>query len=212
MPNRGPLQRLPAWYIDHVRKRLTKQDRSLMTRFLRWLTSRLAPPRIIYDRNGVSPYLSRWYLIGAPTMPDGSHPYESNGAPREGAVWKNKRFGLYIHKFHRGDDEQELHNHPWKWAISLVLTGGYIEERRDKRNAVPIRVILPWRFNFIRSGDFHRVDLLGTEAYTLFLVGPKFKGWGFWNRESGKFWPWREYINALRDPTAFARDNEQYPK
>jgi hypothetical protein len=128
------------------------------------------------------------------------------GAPREGAAWPPKRCGLYLHRFHRGDDESQLHNHPWRWAASLILAGGYREEVRGKDDVVRTRIVKPWRLNRIRSDTFHRVDLLEDDAWTLFLVGPKFSGWGFWDRDSREFWPWRTFINRLRDPSAFARE------
>jgi len=165
----------------------------------------LGKPRVIFDRGGRSPYLSRYYLVGAPTMPDGSWPFDALGAPREGAVWPNKALGVYLHHFHKGDDEPELHNHPWRLAVSLVLAGGYVEERREADDTVTTRVVRPGAVNVIRSTTFHRVELLdGREAWTLFVVGPKFTGWGFWSRTSKEFTPWREFINARRTEAAHA--------
>ncbi len=181
--------------------------RSLLLR----LTARLPHPRIIFDRAGRSPYLSRWYLLNSPTMPDGSWPFDASGGPRDGIRWSEERWGLYLHRFHRGDDDQELHNHPWRWALSLILVGGYWEERRVS-NGLPFpgyrverRIVRPWTFNRIDADDFHRVDLLEEDAWSLFFVGPKFQSWGFWNRETERFMPWRDFINKLRDPASFAR-------
>jgi len=176
-----------------------------MRRLVEWAASKLQNPRIISDRNGTSPYLSRFYIIGAPKMPDGSSPFEVGGAPKPDAVWPNKELGVYLHHFHRGDDERELHNHPWRWAFSIILAGGYIEERRGKDNVVRSRIVRPGTINIIRSTDFHRVDLLDGDAWSLFVAGPKFKGWGFWNRDTNVFLPWRQFINELRGPTVFAR-------
>jgi hypothetical protein len=177
-----------------------------MRSFLKWLSTKLPSPQIIYDRNVFSPYLSRWYLLGAPRMPDKSWVFDKNGVPKEGAMWNKQSIGIYLHRFHRDDDELELHNHPWRWAVSIVLVGGYIEERRGKNDVVRVRIVRPWRINFIRAEDFHRVDLIEQDAWTLFFVGPKFTGWGFWNRDTKKFLPWRQFISQLRDPTAFARE------
>ena len=33
--------------------------------------------------------------------------------------------GVYLHRFHRPDIDQHLHNHPWRWAASLILNGSY---------------------------------------------------------------------------------------
>lgn len=37
---------------------------------------------------------------------------------------------VFLHHFRDSDQEAELHNHPWESAYSLILAGGYIEERR----------------------------------------------------------------------------------
>src|SRR4029077_13909184 len=163
---------------------------ALVARALPWLAVRLPPPRIICDRAGKSPYLSRYHLLGAPTMPDGSPPFDARGVRKPGA--QTRGFGVYLHRFHRGDDELELHNHPWVWALSLVLTGGYFEERRLDDDRVVVRHVRAGHVNVIRATDFHRIELADEETWTLFVVGPKFQGWGFWNRSSGEFLPWRE--------------------
>lgn len=139
-------------------------------------------------------------------MPDGSPPFDAEGEPREGAVFDDRfPFQLYLHKFHRGDDDLALHNHPWKWAISFILAGGYKEERRieEKRMLYKVHRVVysfvePLSFNFLRGNDFHRVELLEKDAWTLFLVGPRVQGWGFWDRHTGEFWPWREFIAKKR--------------
>jgi hypothetical protein len=56
---------------------------SYAARALRWLAAKLPPPRVIFDRAGRSPYLSRYYLVGAPKMADGSNPFDATGAPRQ---------------------------------------------------------------------------------------------------------------------------------
>lgn len=156
----------------------------------------LPPPRVIFDRAGLSPYLSRYYLTARPTMPDGSEPFR-NGQVREGAEWPNGPIALYLHRFHRSDEDLALHNHPWRWAVSLILTGGYSEERRIG-NRVVRRSVLPLTLNFISADDFHRVDLFEEDAWTLFLSGPKASSWGFWDRRTGEYVPWREFITRLR--------------
>lgn len=176
----------------------------MIAKLLEWVTSKMPPPRVIWDRMGDSPYLSRFYIFGRPKMADGSDPFERDGSPKVGVIWPTSSIGVYLHKFHRGDDDEELHNHPWRWAVSLILSGGYVEERRFGET-VYRRIVRPGMLNFISADDFHRVELRGREAWSLFVVGPKFTGWGFWNRHTGKFTPWRQFINEKRDPTAFAR-------
>jgi len=103
------------------------------------------------------------------------------------------RWGLYLHCFHRSDDDGALHNHPWRWAVSLVLKGGYSEERRVGDMVVRRRVE-PWTINFLTHDTFHRVDLVRGDAWTLFLVGPVVQSWGFWDRDTKKYTPWREFL------------------
>lgn len=183
--------------------------RGKMRHILEWISKRLSNPRIIYDREGTSPYLSRFYLLGAPRMRDGSQPFTEYGNPRPGAQFPEHLGGffphVYLHRFHRSDDDGELHNHPWKWSLSLVLVGGYREERRGPGDVVHVRIVRPWRLNIIRHDDFHRVDLLEDDAWSLFLAGPRTQNWGFWNRLTGKFTPWREFITEKRDMTPFMR-------
>lgn len=173
---------------------------------IEWVASKLSPPRVIQDGLGRSKYLSRWYLFGRgrPLMADGSSPFDVWGNPKPDAVWPKVSWSIYLHRFHRGDVDRELHSHPWRWAISFVLVGGYIEERRNGFvvGMIRRRVLRPGSFNFLRARDFHRVDLLDGEAWTLFLVGPKVTNWFFWDRVTGKEIPWREFLAAKQNGAA----------
>lgn len=139
------------------------------------------PYRVIPRPNG-EPYLVRYYLIGG--LPDNEN--------------TNRRFKVFLHRFLSGDEEEELHNHPWERSVSLILSGGYKEERRFG-DFVESRTIKPGMLNFINADDFHRVDLLEDEAWTLFFAG-KLTGrsWGFWDRKTKEFIPWREQIFIRR--------------
>jgi hypothetical protein len=164
----------------------------MIDRFVKWLASKLSNPRVIYDMTGTSPYLSRYYILGRPRMQDRSDPFDQYGNPRPEIIWPTSSFGLYLHRFHSGDSDRELHSHPWKWALSLILVGGYIEERRQRGTLrVVTREVRPGALNFIGANDFHRVDLREGEAWSLFLVGPRSSSWGCWNRVTGVVTPWR---------------------
>lgn len=73
-------------------------------RALRWLLTQLFPCRVIQGESG--PYLTRWTLR---EREDGGHDF--------------------LHFFHRGDEDRDLHDHPWA-GRGLVLAWGYREERR----------------------------------------------------------------------------------
>jgi hypothetical protein len=129
---------------------------TLIERLLYRLTAHL-PCRFIDGELG-EPYLERYYLFGA--------------------------FGwhAYLHRFVDSDPDRGLHDHPWNRALSLVLTGGYDEQRPAGAGLAhpAVRTVRPWRLNFLRGDDFHRVVLRGGEpAWTFFLHGPRVKGWGF---------------------------------
>lgn len=131
-----------------------------MRRLLFWLTGRL-PCRLIHT--GGKPYMERYFLF--------------------------KRFGItaYLHRFVSGDDERNVHDHPWGWSFALILCGGYIEERMAHMDpeqgwALRLRRMFPLRINVIRGRDFHRITKPKPETWTLFVHGSRVKGWGFLER------------------------------
>jgi hypothetical protein len=124
------------------------------------------PCRIIDGEHG-EPYLERYYVAGL---------------DRIGL----RGWHLYLHRFVDSDPDRGLHDHPWDRALSLVLCGGYDELRfacdAGDAGEPPIRRrhVRPWRLNRLRGTDYHRVVLRdGRSAWTLFLHGPRVKGWGF---------------------------------
>lgn len=139
-------------------------------------------------------YLSRFYLY--PPHTAGESDQDSDEA-----------WGISLHHFHRSDEDLELHNHPWGWGFSIILTGGYEEERRVEHprtsdifgltgTCVEKRAFRPGRFNIIRANDFHRVLLLDPKngAWTLFVHGPRIQDWGFWDPLTHVYEAWRPFI------------------
>lgn len=119
--------------------------------------------RIIRSPQG-TPYLERYHLLRLP------------GIGR-----------LYLHRFLASDPDRGLHDHPWPWAISLLLAGAYREIRPGgARRRGPASIAL------IRGHERHRVLLEEREAWTLFAHGPKTKGWGFWR--GGRYLPHEEAL------------------
>lgn len=171
-------------------------------RLLTAIAARLPDPRVIYDREGGTPYLSRWYLIGKRYDPDPKLDGQARDAfhdqrASEGTRFINLPFNLFLHRFHRSDDDGALHNHPWAWSVALILAGGYSEERREADGVVR-REFRPLAINFIRGSDYHRVDLFEQDAWSLFLVGPKVSSWYFWDRDRKARSNWRDFIAHKR--------------
>jgi len=138
----------------------------MIRHFLNWLVLRLAV-RLIRNEEGRT-YLLRARLWG--WMP---------GDDRK--AWSG-----YLHRFMLPDSDRALHNHPWRWSFSLVLAGGYEEERLDKTGKVITRRVRPGMLNFLGRNSFHRVtELHGKETWSLFIAGPKFSSWGFLDPDKG---------------------------
>src|SRR5262245_48471596 len=71
-----------------------------------------------------------------------------------------KTFGVFLHHFLGSDASTQFHDHPWSWGLSIVLRGGYVEERRSRYDGTTTRRWLgPGRINVLRPGIFHRVEL-----------------------------------------------------
>jgi hypothetical protein len=131
------------------------------------------PLRVIPNEKG-RPYLSR-YTVRA--LDDGGH--------------------LYLHHFHESDFAADLHNHPWS-GESLILEGGYIEERLQVGGHITRRRYLPGATVRLEPHTFHRVDLLDPVAgcWTLFTTGQRVQSWGFKDRATNAFTPYRDALLA----------------
>lgn len=156
---------------------------SVLERLCRWLEQKL--PKTTITIQG-KPYLTRCYVFG------------------KDRSWGN----IYLHHFHSSDQGDELHNHPWKWGMSLIMAGGYSEEYRhsahvDEAETTEYTVLRrekrPGQLNLIKAGDFHRVDLHDEQkgAWTLFFAGPRTGEWGFWDRHTETFKDWRLNPEAI---------------
>jgi hypothetical protein len=169
--------------------------------FMKWLLPRaveaLKLPKRVISREDGKPYLVRWYLCGE----DGGLKYFGEGqtTPR----WWQKALTwlpcVYIHCFKSSDTDPEFHNHPW-CATSLILAGGYDEERRvDSISArggykIVLQRFKPGMTNHLFADTFHRVHLIGDdECWTAIALGEKVQSWGFYSFETGKFLHWRDH-------------------
>ncbi len=144
--------------------------------------------RLILDREESSPYLHRYYLLSSRWL-----------AP----IFPKLSYRLVLHKCVRSDADG-LHDHPWPWK-SKILEGGYWETLPVRNWADPDfeldrRTQRVWRgpedgWRSCKSTDFHRLELPheGAVSWSLFLMGPKEKDWGFQDRY-GQWIQWEEYI------------------
>ena len=125
--------------------------------------------RDIADVSGATDvYLRRWYLI---TTPFG---------------------GLMLHNIRRPDADRALHDHPWSFA-SLILRGGYIEERRADSGRPRRLHYHAGNLNLVRAESLHRIDSLSGSVWTLVAHGPRRRVWGF-SPQPGQWIDWRRHL------------------
>ena len=99
---------------------------------------------------------------------------------------------LYLHRIYRPDSDRLIHNHPWRFSVSFILSGGYIEERLREVERIDVntgekypdywiekRHVRPFTFNVFTQKSAHRITHLNGPVYTLFFAGPKVQSWGF---------------------------------
>jgi hypothetical protein len=147
---------------------------------IRWLCEKLGsvlPADIIVGDDGKTPYLIRHHII------------------HHNVAWLPC---LYLHKICTEDPSPELHDHPWSWAFSLILAGGYIEERLVV-GVVQTLLVLAGTVNIIRPSTMHRIAApLGDAAWTLFVTGPRVCSWGFLNVATSVYLWAPQYFAGLR--------------
>lgn len=136
--------------------------------------------RIILDRAGEEPYLERFYL--------------------HSRWWTLGLFRVVVHRFWKSDDDGAFHSHPWLFWGTRILEGGYTEHTPKK-----IYKRKPGNVAFKSGWATHWVELpkdkkgKDKECWTLFLMGPKIKGWGFIDPVTGEEVPWTVYLkNKLK--------------
>lgn len=106
------------------------------------------------------PYLTRWFII-----------------PR------NRFLNIYLHRFHRSDDDRALHDHPW-WSVGMVLRGGYWDVTPLGR-----KWLRPGAVKVRSPETAHRVELPeGSESWSLFITGPRVREWGFHCPQGWRHW------------------------
>ena len=153
----------------------------MIRKFCEWLAKRL--PSITIPTPDGQPYLTRYYLFGADR------------------AWGN----IFLHHFHSSDMDMApsgtfyLHNHPWPWSFSIILVGGYLEERRQTDDTIATKTFTPGSFNTLSDKDFHRVQLIGPDGWSLFFTGwrSKNRSWGFWDRVTKEYKDFKNFSKAV---------------
>lgn len=154
--------------------------------------ARRLPVRRISDPRSGAPYLDRYYVAG---NPGALRFFPGDVKVRLGWL----PFTVYLHHIIRSDWGAALHDHPWG-AVSVLMAGGYIEERLHGDPEGDFGIRSRWRgagsVAKIGAHVYHRIEILDRTAWTLFFVGRKRKSWSFFDSNLPKIYPYREYIES----------------
>lgn len=134
-------------------------------------------------------------------------------------VFKSKWGCMYIHRFMRSDSDTP-HDHPWNF-FTYVISGGYKEvfyskskpQHKDNKFSAlwekSLRTRLPGSIAYRNATDIHQVvverpyemEEIEQAPFTVCLIGPRIRDWGFWSEDGATFTDWRKYLNiSPNDP------------
>jgi hypothetical protein len=120
----------------------------------------------------------------------------------------HKRIAARVHHILRSDEDRHFHDHPWP-TVSIVLRGGYWEVMPTKQTQDPSLDFCCWRRIWRAPGAIvlrrahyrHRIEIPhGATAWSLFIMGPYRKRWGFYTPQG--FVYWRDYLGIPENDAA----------
>lgn len=106
---------------------------------------------------------------------------------------------LMVHHFPPNVTDRDPHDHPSSF-VSLILKGGYFNTEWEDYGGeiVPTIEWLGRGALVYRPVDHMHITETGDSgAWTLILMGPKIRKWGFYRIEDGKWWPFMDYIERF---------------
>lgn len=118
--------------------------------------------------------------------------------------------GILLHRMEAPDPGIDLHDHPW-WFASLILWGGYTEQRADTRHASSMAALAdrhprrlgrgyeqvrhPLSVRSMRLDECHTITALNRRtSWSLIVRGPRRRKWGFYLSDG--WMPEAEYDDA----------------
>ena len=185
-------------HIQRIAHRADPEVGSKLERML-WRIAKWSPfGGMAIPPSGRELYMLRTYLTG-----EGQRLHMPRSLVMDSDYDVGKGVRPYLHFFKRGDDDEEVHNHPWRVSYSLILAHGYREFRWNPRTKLmEERLLLPGDINVLRHDDYHRVELIDPDkgCWTVFcsidrLAKSDGKDWGFLNVTTGKYTPWGEFVS-----------------
>lgn len=147
-----------------------------------------APYTHIYKDGEI--YMGRYWLF---------NPYSKDDDGVEVSKHPWIPFNIRIHRIHREDQDEHLHDHPWN-ARTFILRGGYTELREDYsgfliHSKLKTYEVARWAGCTAKLGygKYHKIKSVWPEgATTLFITGRYLGTWGF--MVNGAKVKWRTYL------------------
>lgn len=114
-----------------------------------------------------------------------------------------------IHYFPAETTDRDPHDHPRPF-VTLVLRGNYRDESWDWRefswdprkkqewkNERTVERVRAGAFRYRRAEHLHIVETDAVGCWTLVVMGPIMREWGFVRLTSGGWWPWGKYVQKF---------------
>lgn len=104
-------------------------------------------------------------------------------------------FSIFLQSFCHAEVRELYHVHRWRYMLSFVLSGIFVEERPGRQ------------FIVHKAGDIysmndtviHRLDYAAPRTWTLFIMFGRNRkrlpgGWGYYDRDTSNYTPWNSAI------------------
>lgn len=124
---------------------------------------------------------TRWWLppreeIGAPDCP-----FMYRWVLLDRGAWK-----VLLHRFVPDAIDVDCHDHP-RGFVTFVLWGSYVDITPERH----FDALLPGSVRYRPAEHAHKTHAGPRGCWTLVIMGPKRRDWGFWR--GGWWWQWRDY-------------------
>ena len=134
-----------------------------------------------------------WWVRAAARLIDGGHliprrvitePCYPEGGPlfTRFYLFQCPFFALYVHHFHRSDNDRHVHDHPWSF-VTWLLSSGYWEHVPELPMFPAGTQVRFWRRRFSvlwRPAEWQHWVEIERPVWTLVLRLRKRREWGFW--------------------------------
>lgn len=103
-----------------------------------------------------------------------------------------------VHYFPPEVDDKDPHDHPRSF-LTFVLSGGYMDQHWPEGGGDPeIEIVAAPAIRLRRAEHMHIVETMpGTGCWTVVVMGPPKRAWGFLRLDSNKWWPWERYVQKF---------------